>query len=187
MQPRVIAIDGPRVYYWDDAGLSPYGMLTGDATLMDADATLDTLSDAANGMLLHQVAQESPEAGVAGLAVTTRLADESPFVPGISEGDLSADGRHVLTQQADQFAVFDVATGRRQDPAHPGFPFAAPYQWLDDDTIAALALAHPDGGEDAKISLLTCHLSTNDCEVTVPDAGGYRELAIPFGEALGHD
>jgi len=187
MQPQVIAIDGTHVYYWDDAGLSSYDMDTWDATLMDADATPDTLSDAANGMLLHQAAPNSPDAGAAGLAVTTQLADESPLVPGISEGDLSADGRHVLTQQADQFAVFDVATGKRQDPAHPDFPFAAPYQWLDDDTIAALALAHPDEGEDAKISLLTCHLSTNDCEVTVPDAGGYRELAIPFGEALGDD
>ena len=48
----------------------------------------------------------------------------------------------------DQIAVFDSATGERQDPSYRslGFVFATPYQWLGDDDIAVLAFAgHPRG------------------------------------------
>jgi hypothetical protein len=47
-----------------------------------------------------------------------------------------------------------------------------------------LALRDPSADKPT-ISLLTCHVSSNDCQVTVADAGTYTDLALPVGEALG--
>lgn len=73
--------------------------------------------------------------------------------------------------------------GTGREPAHPGFAFAAPYQWLDSDTMAVLAV--PTADEDGPISLLTCRVSTNACQVATWDMGTYGEVAVPDGRALG--
>jgi hypothetical protein len=121
-------------------------------------------------------AQWTPGGDLAGLDVQ---------VPDVATGDLAPDGKHWFTDDSDQFAVFDSATGERQDPAFKdlGFEFAAPYQWLGDDTIAALAL--PKATNDPQpISLLTCHVSTNDCVVTARDIGDAADVALPIGQSL---
>lgn len=184
VQPQVIAVDGSRVYFWDARGLAMYDQTTLAITVLDPQASRDRLVDVANGILLHEATP-----GVEGpgdLVVSADLADRSGVRLPISGGDLSPDGQHVLTQDEDQFAVFDVITGDRIDPPHPGFEFAAPYQWLDDDTIAALALATTGSG-DQPISLLTCQVTTNSCTVTARDIGGYHDVAIPIGEVLDAD
>jgi hypothetical protein len=106
-------------------------------------------------------------------------------VPNLDTGDLAPDGKHWFTDENDQFAVFDSATGQREDPAHPGFAFADPYQWLDGDTMAAIGLEGTSGNDP--VSLLTCHVSTDECQVTVPDVGHYGDFAVPVGEVIaGH-
>ena len=142
------------------------------------------VEDAAAGQLLHHLVG-GPEGGPAELVVNHQVTDRSGIRLDISSGDLSPDAKHVLTQDADQFAVFDVATGERTDPPYPGFEFAAPYQWLDNDTIAAVAL--PGTSEQDPVSLLVCHVSTNSCEVAARDIGVYPDVAFPMGEALGED
>jgi hypothetical protein len=103
----------------------------------------------------------------------------------VSSGDLSPDGSHWFTRDSDQFAVFDSTTGGRQDVAFKGlgFEFAAPYQWLGNDTIVALALPKATTGPQP-ITLLTCHVSTNDCVVTARDIGDAADVALPIGLSL---
>jgi hypothetical protein len=100
-------------------------------------------------------------------------------VKNVDYGDLAPDGRHWFTDENDEFAVYDSATGRRQDPAHPGFEFAAPYQWLNDDTMAVIAV--PDADKGGPVSLLTCRVSTDDCRVAAADIGNYGDFAVPVG------
>ncbi|WP_151082465.1 hypothetical protein [Nocardioides cynanchi] len=169
----------PSTAFWPDQGLSEPG------TVQDA-AGDRILVRVGNGLAVVKAnLRPLDAAGLAGWAAGTDLTGVAAQVPDVSSGDLAPDGAHWFTQDADQFAVFASATGKRQDVAFKdlGFQFAAPYQWLDSDTIAALAL--PKATNDPQpISLLTCHVSTNDCVVTARDIGDNTQVAVPVGESL---
>jgi hypothetical protein len=169
----------PSTAFWPDAGLPDPG------TVQDA-AGDRILVRVGNGLAVVKAnLQPLDAAGLRSWEPGTDLTGVTVQVPNVSSGDLAPDGTHWFTQDADQFAVFDSTTGERQDVAFKdlGFQFAAPYQWLNDDTIAALAL--PKATNDPQsISLLTCHVSTNDCVVTAKDIGDSTQVAIPVGEPL---
>ena len=171
----------PSTAFWPDSGLPDPGMVqdaAGDRILVRVDTGLAVVK--ANLRPLDAAGLPNWEPG-------TDLTGVTAQVPNVSSGDLSPDGSHWFTQDADQFAVFDSTTGGRQDVAFKdlGFEFAAPYQWLGNDTIAALAL--PKATNDPQpISLLTCHVSTNDCVVTAQDIGDATDVALPIGESLQH-
>lgn len=194
--PRLQAVSDGHVWWFDgtDNFISEGWPLTSTAVWKDTNPPgSGTVVDAAGDQVLVKTDT--------GMAVTTAnllpqngaergdwqpggdLARLTTQVKGIDYGDLAPDGRHWFTDENDEFAVFDSATGQRQDPAHPGYAFAAPYQWLDDDTMAVIALKGTSG--DDPVSLLTCHVSTNDCQVTVPDVGHYGDFAVPVGEVVG--
>jgi hypothetical protein len=164
------------------------GILNDHETAIHAVRSLDgrqAVQDAGGGRLLVRAGDgENAPGGLAVVPTSANPSTDSPLseVPGVASGDLAPDGKHWFTQDADRFAVFDSQTGDREDPTHPGFVFAAPYQWLDSDTIAAVALRTP---ESDTISLLTCHVSTNDCAVTAEDVGTYQDVAVPFGAPIG--
>jgi hypothetical protein len=193
--PQVEAITDGQAWFWDGqkTRVSEVAPSPGSAQWTDPDLQLsDTVQDGGGGKLLVRVA--------GGMAVTdanlmphtvesiggwnpgTDLSGPAQ-VANLSTGDLAPDGQHWFSHDNDEFAVFDSATGQRQEPAHPGFAFAAPYQWLGDDTIAVLATK--SGSGDPQISLLTCRVSSNDCQVTAPDIGGYGDVALPVGEPIG--
>jgi hypothetical protein len=189
--PSIRAIADSHVWFWN-------GTETWVATKPTTNAVYqihgglgsDSIQDAAAGKMLVQVGAEQ---GPAGLSVIDEItypqgidvAGLDPQVRNVSSGDLSPDGTHWFTDDSDQFAVFDSATGKRQDPTYRGlgFVFAAPYQWLDSDTMAVLALADTEV-QHPRISLLTCHVSTNACQVTARDVGDETDVAIPVGESL---
>ncbi len=181
------AISGNTVWFWDGRGTMAYDLGSGQERHVAGYPDRDNLQDVSAGRMLVQIQDGSTGAGI-GMSVldqASRGGSAPPQVPEVYSGDLSPDGTHWFTQDADQFAVFDSATASRQDPSYKslGFVFAAPYQWLDDDTMAVLAL--PSGSTDHPlISLLTCHVSTDACVVTASDIGDNTEVAIPVGQSL---
>jgi hypothetical protein len=193
--PRVEAVSDGHVWYFDgrDHWISESWPTTTTAIWKDVNPPgSGTVVDAAGDQILVKTDD--------GMTVTTanllpeRVDQQAGWKPGgdltgltaqvknLDYGDLAPDGKHWFTDENDEFAVFDSATGQRQDPAHPGYAFAAPYQWLDDDTMAVLALKGTSDNEP--VSLLTCHVSTDDCQVTAPDIGHYGDFAVPVGEVI---
>ncbi|MDX6358152.1 MAG: hypothetical protein QOH37_1206, partial [Nocardioidaceae bacterium] len=167
---------------WKDAGFS-------DPEMIRSAAGARVLIRVGDGMAVVKANLLPPphQPGWADWEPGTDVSGVGAQVSGVTDGVLSPEGDHWFTQDSDQFAVFDSATGERQDPRYEdlGFAFAAPYQWLGNDTIAALAL--PKATNDPQlISLLTCHVSTNDCTVTARDIGDKTEVAITVGESLQH-
>jgi hypothetical protein len=199
--PSVRAISDAHLWFWNGqktaiAEVEPF--TSSMVWFVSGAGQASTIQDVSGNAALVRAGHEGPGHEGVGLAVIgTDLqaaggvtwpdgvspTTAQPQVRDISSGHLAPDGRHWFTQDNDEFAVFDSATGQRQDPAHPGFAFAAPYQWLGNDTMAVLALKGMSDHES--ISLLTCHVSTNDCEVTAEDIGYFDEVAIPAGEAFG--
>ena len=196
--PYVEALSDGHLWFWDGRETKVAEVRPTEGTAFWPDAGLPdpgTVQDAAGDRILVRVSnglavvranlRPLDAAGITTWKPGTDLTGVTPQVSDDSTGDLSPDGSHWFTDDHDQFAVFDSATGHRQDVAFQdlGFQFAAPYQWLDDDTIAALAL--PKATNDPQsISLLTCHVSTNDCVVTAQDIGDSTQVAIPVGESL---
>jgi hypothetical protein len=196
--PSVEALSDGHLWVWDGRGTKVVEVRPTAGTAFWPDSGLPdpgTVQDAAGDRILVRVGnglavvranlRPLDPAGIRSWEPGTDLTGVRAQVPDISSGDLSPDGSHWFTQDADQFAVFDSRTGERQDVEFKdlGFQFAAPYQWLDDDTIAALAL--PRATTDAQpISLLTCHVSTNACSVTAADIGTDADVALPVGQPL---
>jgi hypothetical protein len=169
----------PGTAVWPDAGLPDPGMVqdaAGDRILVRVGSGLAVVR--ANLKPLDAEGLGNWEPGTDLTRVTAQVSN-------VSSGDLSPDGSHWFTQDSDQFAVFDSTTGGRQDVAFKGlgFEFAAPYQWLGNDTIVALALPKATTGPQP-ITLLTCHVSTNDCVVTARDIGDAADVALPIGLSL---
>ncbi len=194
--PHVEALSDGHMWYWDGQETKVAEVRPTPSTAFWPDSgfpTPDTIQDAAGDKLLVRVAggmavidaNLRPLDGdqLPGWEPGTDLSGVEPQVPNLSTGDLAPDGKHWFSHDNDEFALFDSASGQRQEPAHPGFAFAAPYQWLGDDTMAVLA-TH-GSSDDPQISLLTCRVSTNDCQVTAPDIGGYGDVAIPVGQRIG--
>jgi hypothetical protein len=196
--PRIQAVSDGHLWFWDgqDPWIAEVRPMTstagwkdtnppGSGTVVDA-AGERVLVNLGGGMAVTRAnLRPLDRAGIATWQPGGDLANLDVQVPDVSSGDLAPDGKHWFTQDADQFAVFDSTTGERQDVAFKklGFDFAAPYQWLGNDTIAALALPKAATGLQP-ISLLTCHVSTNDCVVTARDIGDATDVALPIGQSL---
>ena len=194
--PRVEALSGGHLWFWNGRHVMVADTRPSASTAVYQDDGLgpDTVRDAAGPRILVRVG------GGLGMAkanlypdTTAELQDWEPGTdlsavvaqgPDVSTGDLAPDGKHWFSQDADEFAVFDSATGARQAVSHPGFAFAAPYQWLDDDTIAAVARPTTD---DQDLSLLTCQVSTNACRVAASDIGTTGDVVVADGRGPGYN
>ena len=191
--PRIQAVSDGHLWFWDghDPWIAEVRPMTTTAGWKDTNPPgSGIVVDAAGDKVLVHTAD--------GMAVTTAnlltvanqdgwkpggdLAGLTTQVPGVTNGDLAPDGKHWFARGADGVAVFDSASGHRQDLDHPGFAVAEPYQWRDNDTIAAYGLRTADG---RTVSLLTCRVSTGTCAVTASDIGELRNVALPDGQQLG--
>jgi hypothetical protein len=192
--PRIEAVSDGHLWWWDgrDHWIGEVRPMKTTAGWKDANPPgSGTVVDAAGDRVLVHTAD--------GMAVTTAnllpssgqqgswkpggdLAGLGTQVAGVSTGDLAPDGKHWFAQGTHELTVFDSASGRRENLGHPGFAFAEPYQWRDDDTIAAYALGTADG---QTVSLLTCQVSTGTCTVTAPQIGEIGNVVLPDGRQLG--
>ena len=196
--PAVRAISDGHLWYWDGHAewIQEIRPLPSSAGWKDSNPPgSGTVLDAAGDRILVQVdgGMAVTEANLLPETVDAQdgwqpggdLAGLTAQVPNVASGDLAPDGKHWFSHDFDEFAVFDSTSGARQDPSFKslGFAFAAPYQWLDADTVAVLAL-RTTSEDHPPISLLTCQVSTDDCAVTARDIGDDRDVALPNGQSL---
>lgn len=185
--PSVRAVTGNAIWLGDARGTVVGKMGPGGTALTPVGSLPDpeSVQDAAAGRLLVRVDEPGGTSGMAVRDLTEMGSlDHGPVVTDVYSGDLAPDGRHWLTDSGDVARVYDSVTGAGSDLPHPGFQFAAPYTWLDDDTLAMLALSKATNDPAQPISLLTCHVSTDQCTVAARDIGTAGQIALPVGLSL---
>ena len=175
------ALTDTDVWVWDGRGIVRVDVATGASHVVARGGDRQQVQSAGGGSLL--VRYPSGEDGGPSMDVVPDSWDGTghPVVAGFSTGTLAPDGRHWFSQDADQFAVIDSATGERTDMPYDGFAFAAPYRWVDGDTIEALAMKRTADPRTESISVLRCTLSTTSCEVAASDLGTYEQVTLPIG------
>ena len=183
----VDAVTGSNVWVWDGRGIVRVDVATGASRVVARGGDREQVQSAGGGSLL--VRYPSGEDGGPSMDVVPQSWDGTghPRVSDFSSGTLAPDGRHWFSQDADQFAVMDSQTGERTDMPYDGFAFAAPYRWVDADTIEALAMKGTKDPRTQSISILRCTLSTTSCEVAASDLGTYEQVTLPIGMRVGAD
>lgn len=163
---------------WPDDGLGH------DAIVKDA-AGDRILVEVGGGLAVVKANLLPPphQPGWAGWEPGTDLTGVTPQVTGVSTGDLAPDGEHWFTHDGGRFSVYDSTSGHGQEPTHDGFVGVTPYQWLGNDTIAAIGSR--SSAPDGPVSLLTCRVSTNDCSVAAADVAGADQVVVPDGVPAG--
>lgn len=193
----VQAISDERMWFWDghrtwtanvlpspSSAVWPDKAFTSAASVQDAagDRVLvrigDGLAVARDNLYPLDVHQLS------GWRPGSDLSTATGRVRGVSSGDLAPDGKHWFSEDRGQFTVYDSATGAARAFTHPGgYPSATPYEWLGNDTIAAVALYPPvDGWILQPVNFLICHVSTGTCAVAEKDAGTEGNLVLSDGK-----
>jgi hypothetical protein len=193
--PRIQAAADGHLWFWDghDPWIAEVRPMTTTAGWKDSNPPgSGTVVDAAGDQVLVHVAD--------GMAVTTAnllkgpasnqedwtlggdLADLKVQVPGVTSGDLAPDGKHWFGEDTGRFTVYDSDTGQAHEIATVGYPSATPYQWLGNDTIAAVALdPNVDGSGSTPVNLLVCHVSTSSCVVAAKNVGNEGNVVLSDG------
>jgi hypothetical protein len=110
----------------------------------------------------------------------THLPGPRATLRGITSGVLAPDGRHWFGDDdgTRQVTVYDSEDSAAHQPTHPGFVAVVPYEWLGDDTVAAVGFRTDDG--TGLVSLLTCQIATT-CQVAAADVGAPGGVIVPNG------
>lgn len=179
----LVDVDGKEVVWRDEAGERTWHSETGSVrTISAAPPVGSRLLGAGSGLL----AWSSDE----GVRVGTSRAD-AVVMPNLHGGSavFSPGGRWVSVD-ADQMEVRDVRTGKRVPLDVGGRDFATGYEWLDEDTIAAIAIRDvEESGEtgDSSVELMICEVLQATCtaEADLGPMDAFRKKAVlSFGEAL---
>lgn len=183
----VYAVDDGTVYWRNADGVMALDVARKTSELLLDGAGAFDISDVANGHFAHVSRQVDGEDTP--IRVSTDLAHPSRPLPSGWEGYLSPGARYISTDQADELAVFDVATREDVTPDTLGYEFVAAYAWLDDSTVTLIGIRSLGGGEQP-IDILDCDVPQGHCEVAVDGAATYSEegpppIALPVGERLG--
>lgn len=174
IRPHLTALDGSTAYGVDGRGVFAWDTASGAVEVLDTDPTRAVI-DAEDGVLLRKLD---------GQGVVARDGREISF-PLDSFANLSPDGAVVTAESDDEGILVDTATG---EPIayDTGRDWAIPFQWLDDDTVAVLAMDIVEGdGEDARdMALTTCEVSTGTCDKDGEPVDGFR-MELPIGIHFG--
>jgi len=173
-------LPSPSSAVWPDKAFTSAGSVqdaAGDRVLVRIGDGLAVMRD---NLYPHRVGQLS------GWRPGSDLSTATGRVAGVSSGDLAPDGRHWFSEDTGHaFTVYDSTSGKGEAiKPPPGLTEATPYQWLGDDTIAAMGFVHSDE-PGATVSLLTCRVSTGDCTVDVDDAGTADQVVVSDGRPVG--
>jgi hypothetical protein len=153
----MIAIDGGLAYWHDGSGVQAYDIASGTSTTVEDGADVTWLDDVESGVLARSSFDDQA------VTVSPDPTAQAPNFQG-SRGYLTPDASLVATVGGDQTLVFDVATGDDVTPPHPQYPYVVFDQWLDDDTVTLLGIAHPTAPSPS-FDLLTCSIGQQSCEV----------------------
>ncbi len=171
---RLTALDDSTAYGVDGRGVFAWDLGTGDVEVLDAD-TDRAVIDAESGVLLRKVD---------GMGVVVNDGREITFALD-SFANLSPDGAVVTAESNDVGILVDTATGDRI-PFETGRDWAMPFQWLDDDTVAVLAVDIVEGGGDdaGNPVLTTCSVRSGSCDPEGVAVEALR-MELPIGVHFG--
>ena len=177
---QVYAVDDGTVYRQDSRGVVAVDVAAGRATVLDPEADMDSIGDAAAGTVVWERPTDH------GYSVGPR------YGKGVRTGRssmplLSPGGTYLSTEDGDEFHIQRTSDASVVTPRLPTYPFAAAYGWIDDDTVAVYAIDRKVGGFDATYPLdfLTCSVSTGSCRVVGSGVSDLDSLSLPVGEHLG--
>ncbi|HWI44355.1 MAG TPA: hypothetical protein VNS81_12110 [Nocardioides sp.] len=155
----LIGVDGTWVVWRDEAGENAWNTLDGTVRPIDPDPPVDSPLVGVGG-------GRSAWEGSAGLLVGADRADALQLKGAYGgRAVFSPDGRWVGVD-ADDIEVWDVATATKIAFDVDGRDFAAVYEWLDADTVAAIAVRDVADSGDTGTSpyeLLTCEVPSGAC------------------------
>lgn len=187
----LLAADGDTFYVEYDGEAVAY-----DATAQTITPIEDRLLDrpdilgAGNGLLATTVDGDPADGDGGGIRIA-EPGEQGVVIPEVwaDSVQFSPDAAHV-SADADELQVFDTRTGDRVEFDMGGRPFASVYEWLDDDTVAAIASAPGVANAEDEAQLITCELSSGACEVVADDLGSFGELVqdgflVPIGLEIG--
>ncbi|MFT4289454.1 hypothetical protein [Nocardioides sp.] len=181
-QDQFYALDSHTAYWDDPRGTVAVNIPDGATRVVDT--TRHHPVRAARGKVLLFQADDGARVG-ADFADAVRLGALDGEIADGSMATISPTGRWV-SLDADQPAVYDTATGTRITMDVDGRWFATGYEWLDDTTLAMIAVREEDPKADAE--LLTCAVPQGDCRPAA-NLGPWQDLeghaAFPVGEKLG--
>lgn len=175
-KPMMEAIDGDHAYWHSPAGTTSWDLTANTGRVVAPNTDSQWLVDAADGQLVHT--SDNGEQVI----VSADPNAKAPAFPG-SFARLSPHARYISTDISDQVRVFDVANGHNVTPQHPDHPFIAVTSWLDDDRFVALGIAAGNDESDP-LDLLTCSVSSQQCEVAAAGVASVNELAVLIGQRI---
>lgn len=189
---RVIAADGDLVYVQGEAARAVFDLASGSRTSLDA--LLDDrggIVGAGGGMVATTARPGAGDEVDAGGILVAPPGEDGIILDQVWSDIVvfSPDARY-LSFDADEMDVRDLRTGEPVAPDMAGRPFASVYEWLDEDTVAAIASPADVADPELSAELITCEISTGDCVVAAADLGSFDDLLrgdflLPTGTSLG--
>ncbi len=174
------ALDARTAYLRDDRGAVAIDVDSGEAEVIDADATNGfDINGVENGLIAFTGEEDDASAGelMIGATRTDAIAMQGSWS---NEAVFSPDARWVSID-ADEPMVYAVSTGERVAIDIDGRAFAAGFEWLDDDTLVMAASRRLVG----PLELLTCEIPAGTCAQAVGDLGTFDELEGEIAVANG--
>jgi hypothetical protein len=155
------ALDGATAYVRNAQGAAAWDTGSGELTILDPSANGFTVIDAKDGQIVY------------------RSGDDIMVGPDLQHGTdvdlweaytLSPDGRYLLGEpEPDDVRVYDLVAGKTLPKQQLGYSYFGGYGWIDSEHYGALGL---DGASDeGQIDVLSCTVSSGDCDVVAEDVG----------------
>lgn len=167
------AIDGRTAYWRDTRGLVRYDVDTDESTVIGPAVNGFDLSDVDEGLLVRP-----DEGGLESRTIVSANPDaDEPAFPVTAPAYLSPRATYLMSENTDDFTVFEIATGKELAPteAKRDYSFFTGFEWLDDERYVAMGQT----AEDQPVDLLTCVAATGECEVSVDDLATSKDLTLP--------
>ena len=155
------ALDGNVAYVKSREGAVAWNFVTGEQTFLDPDANGFSIIDAHDGQIVYWRGDR--------ILVGPSLQEGTP-VDLWEAYDLSPDGRYLLGEpESDDVRVYDLTSGKTLPKKNLGYAYFGGYAWIDSEHYAAAGFDAAE--EDSQVDVLSCTVSTGDCDLVAEDAG----------------
>lgn len=169
------AIDGRTAYWRDTRGVVRYDINTAEATVLGPAVNGFDLADVEEGLLVRP-----DEGGLESRTIVSAdVVADGPAFPVSTPAYLSPRATYLMSENGDDFTVFEIATGKELAPteAKRAYWFFLGFEWLDDKRYVAMGQT----ARDQPVDLLTCVAATGECELSADDVATSEDLRLPTG------
>jgi hypothetical protein len=184
--PKISAIDGSNVYFWDSDGAMYWDLDTSSEQLLNGDVSNDWLKAVEDGWLAFDDAPEQSDGpGVADaargddLVISKDPGATSPRYPA-GRAEFSTDATYFANDFNDTEQILTRDGGQDVTPDHAGYVFMAVVQWVDDASFVAVGFADE---EATTFDLLECSVEEGTCRTAVTDLTP-QQVELPTGESI---